>query len=264
MKWRFIGLDKVDGVLGPAIFEAVMDSIRQDLVDDTLLFWRPIKPAVYIGYHQKAYEDLHVDRCKRMEIPIVRRVLGGGTGFCDENQIIYNVIFREDRDGMPYGPREVYRFILNGVIAALNSLGVGDAVIDDERFSVYANGRKISGSGQLTSKGVVNSSGSLLVDFDFKTMCFLLKNPVKNLREGIRKPEEGMTCLRREVEGITMDEVKKALLGGFEHILGEAYEGALTDHELELAENLRNKYLTDEWIFRADLREWRRKRNLRT
>lgn len=262
MKWRFVDLDKVDNVIGAAIFEAIMKARGRDLVDDTVLFWRPSKPAVYIGYHQRAYEDLYVDVCRRMNIPIVRRILGGGTGYCDENQLIYNIIFKENTE-LPYGPRNVYRFVLGGVAEALHILGIGDVDVDEERFSVYANGRKISGSGQLTSNGVVNSSGSFLIDFNFKAMNKLLRDPVKNLRKGIEKPEDGMTSLKREVGGVSVDEAKKALRQGFEKILGRSCDGGLIPYERDLAGRLRGKYLEDDWIFRADMREARRKMSVR-
>lgn len=264
MRWRFIDLDGIDSILGTATFDAVMNARSNDLVEDTILFWRPSKPAVYIGYHQLAYEDIYVDICKERRIPIIRRILGGGTGYCDENQIIYNIIFREDNSKVPYGPRNVYKFILRGVVEALYTLGINDVSIDEKRFGVYANGKKISGSGQLTSQGVVNASGSFLIDFDFKTMCELLKDPVKNLKEGVDKPEDGMTYLKKEIEGITIDEAKTALRKGFEKILGKAYNGNLTPHESELAEKLREKYLRKEWVFRADIRKERRKKSKST
>lgn len=257
MTWRFIDLDLVDNVFGAAVFEAIMDARGKDLVDDTILFWRPIKPAVYVGYHQMVGEDINVEKCREHNIPIVRRVLGGGAGYCNSDQVIYNIIFKERR-GLPHGPRGVYLLVLGGVMEALRILGISDVSVDENRFSVYANGKKISGSGQLTSRGVVNSSGSFLVDFDYAAMCAVLKDPVKNLRVGVMKPEDGLTFLSREIPGVTMDLAKKALRQGFEKVLGDVCDGTLSAYELGLAERLRPKYLSAEWIFRSDLRRKRR------
>jgi len=259
MKWRFIDLDQTDNVLAATIFDSIMKAIGKGMVDNTILFWRPSKPAIYIGYHQLVYEDIHVDTCKEKGIPIIRRILGGGTGYSDKDQIIYNIIFREDTPKIPHGPRNVYKFILGGVVEALHNLGINDVSIDEKRFGVYANGKKISGSGQLTSQGVVNVGGSFLIDFNFKAMGELLRDPVKNLKEGIKKPEDGMTCLKKEIEGITIDKAKTALRKGFEKILGRAYNGTLSEYELKLAEKLRKKYMEEEWIFRADIRKKRKR-----
>jgi lipoate-protein ligase A len=259
MRWRFIDLGCVDNVFAAAVFEAVMKAVKRDLVDDTVLFWRPSKPAIYLGYHQLAHEEVHVDLCRKRGIPIVRRVLGGGTGYSDRNQIIYNIIYREDNPDIPYGPKNVYKFILGGVVKALHILGINDTAIDEERFGVYANGKKISGSGQITSQGVVNSGGSFLVDFNFTAMSELLKNPVKNLKKGVENPREGMTYLKKEVDDITIEKAKTALKKGFSEILGRVYDGELTLYELELAGKLREKYMSEEWIFRADIRKEKRR-----
>ena len=260
MSWRFVDLGEIDCFLGPAVFEAVMQAVSEDRVDDTILFWQPERPAVYVGFHQLVREDVDVEGCGKAGVPVIRRVLGGGAGYCDPNQVLYNIIYKEGSQRIPRGPRNAYRFILRGVVEALHGLGIRDACIDEERFGVYANGKKISGSGQLSSLGVVNSGGSFLVDFDYTAMGRFLKDPVKNLRKGVLRPEDGMTCLRKEVGNVTAGEAKAALRRGFEKVLGESYDAGLHDYETALARELRKKYLTDEWTFRADLRKDRVKK----
>jgi len=262
MKWRFIDLDVVDPFYGPAAFEAVMDARAGNAVPDTILFWRPSRPAVYVGYHQFVREDVRVDVCRAAGVPIVRRILGGGAGYCDSDQIIYNVIFREGRKGIPRGPRGVYEMVLSGVVSALKTMGIDDACIEGERFGVYAQGKKISGSGQLTSKGVVNSSGSFLVGFDFEEMSKYLTDPVKNLKKGVLRPVDGLTCLRREKGAISVEEAACALLDGFTGVLGPAERGTLSRWELHAVEGLLLKYMSDEWTFRADDRRDMRKKGI--
>jgi lipoate-protein ligase A len=260
MNWRFIDLGLVDPFYGPAAFEAIMDARAKDLVPDTILFWRPQTPAIYVGYHQLVNEDINAEACKEAGVPIIRRTLGGGTGYCDPGQIIYNVIFKEGDSVIPPGPRAVYEKVLGAVVYGLKALGIIDARIEPERFGVYANGKKISGSGQLTSNGIVNSSGSFLVDFDYDEMSRYLKDPVKNLKKGVMRPEDGLTYLRREIGEISMDEAGKALLSGFEQSLGGAFQADLTDHESQAARMLLSKYGSHEWTFRADIRKEKRKK----
>ncbi len=257
-EWRFVDLGCVDCFYGPAAFEAVMDARAMDMVSDTILFWRPNKPAVYVGYHQSVYEDIDVDSCRASGVPIIRRTLGGGAGYCDSGQILYNVIFKEGA-GLPYGPKGVYCLVLGGVIEALKLLGIDDSCIDENRFSVYARGKKISGSGQLSSRGVVNSGGSFLVDFNYSEMSKYLKDPVKNLRKDVMVPQDGLTCLRREIGKIGVEKAGKALRAGFEKVFGPATTGSLTGCELKAAEGLRDKYLSSEWTFRADMRSDKKK-----
>jgi lipoate-protein ligase A len=262
MNWRFVDLGPVDAFYGPAAFEAIMDARSKDLVLDTILFWRPEKPAIYVGYHQLVNEDINTEACRAAGVHVIRRTLGGGTGYCDRNQIIYNVIFKESASDLPPGPKGVYGKVLGGVINALNSLGIEDACVDPERFSVYANGKKISGSGQLTSNGVVNSSGSFLVDFDCSEMSKYLKDPVKNLREGVMRPEDGITSLRREIGKTSLEEAAIALMAGFEKSLGPVKPGILTDLERSCSSALLTKYISPEWTFRADQRIEKRRKGL--
>ncbi len=254
MAWRFIDLGKIDCFLGPALFEAMMQVRREEKIPDTLFFWQPERPAVYIGYHQLAREEANLDECAKAGVPIIRRVLGGGAGYCDADQILYNLIYAEG-GGIPRGPANSYRFILPGLIEALHIMGLDDACIDKERFGVYVNGKKVSGSGQLSSDGVVNSGGSFLVDFNYAAMGRCLRNPVKNLKNGVLRPEDGLTTVRRELGAANMDEAKKALRSGFEKILGKTVDGELTEYEIGLAGGFRKKYLEDDWTFRSDLRK---------
>ena len=263
MKWRFVDLGLVAPAFGPAAFEAVMDSIRCDLADDTILFWRPDSPAVYVGFHQFVEEDIDVEKCRQRGVPIVRRILGGGSGYCDANQILYNVIFREGSLQTARGPRGVYLLVLGGVVEALRTMGLKDACIEETRFGVLAGGRKISGSGQLSSGGVINSGGSFLADFDYDAMKEVLKDPVKNLSSGVREPEDGMTCLRKELGDATIEEASSHLRKGFEAVLGSAYDARLTDYEYKLSSSLMDKYTSFEWTFRADERKKKRERNKR-
>lgn len=259
MKWRYLDLGPVDPYYGPAAFEAVMDNCAKDGTD-TILFWRPKRPAVYVGYHQFVRDDILVDACTHAGVPVIRRTLGGGAGYCDPDQIIYNVIFREDRSNIPPGPREVYQKVLSGVVSALRALGIDDPCIEPARYSVYANGKKISGSGQLTSNGVVNSSGSFLVGFNCHEMSKYLSDPVKNLKNGVMRPEDGLTCLRNEIGDISMEDAGKALLTGLASVLGPAEKGRLTDSESRAAEAFLSKYRSLEWTFRADDRKEKRKK----
>jgi len=259
MKWRFIDLGEIDPFLGPATFEAVMDAVEKKESEATVLFWRPKSQAVYIGFHQLAHQDIDIPACRDAGIPVIRRTLGGGTGYCDRNQVIYNIIFREDGSFVGRGPEAVYIHVLRGLIEALDILGISRCSIDKERFGVHASSRKISGSGQLTDKGVVNSSGSFLVDFDFQMMKRCLRDPVKNLKKGIKEPEEGMTCIRKELgRDVSMDEASLALRAGFERILGKTTDGRLSGYEKSLSKELRHRYTTEEWTFRADHRKMRR------
>ncbi len=256
--WRFLDLDKIDGFYSAAIFESVAKHVGMGEVPETILFWRVAKPVVYIGYHQYVEDELYVEFCNENNISIIRRILGGGCGFCNENQILYSIIGKEGGI-IPRDIRYAYQKVLRGVVNALVALGL-DGTIEEERNAVYTQGRKISGNAQGRLNNAVLVNGSFLLDFDFETMDKVLKAPTKNLRP-VKRAKDGMITLKEL--GITdIEKVKKVLRKGFEEALGiTTKKGILTQSEIELANNLLEKYTKKEWIYRMDTKRALRKKS---
>lgn len=258
--WRFIDLDLVDGYFGAAFFEAVGWHVGSGDVPETIVFWQVTSPVVYLGYHQYVEEEVREDYCALNDIGVVRRILGGGCGFCDENQVLYSIIGGED-GVIPYDVRAAYAFVLRGVLLALDKMGLRGE-IEGKRNAVYVGGRKISGNAQGRFGGAVLVNGSLLLDFDFDRMDMALENPTKNL-DGVERARDGMTTLAELLgtPNVDLGNVKRLLRNGFEEALGsESKEDQPSQEELELAWELVNKYKSYEWKYRMDLKRRARKR----
>ncbi len=262
MAWRFLDFGKIDGFYSAALFESVGRHVGVSSAPETILFWRVRSPVVYPGYHQCVEDEINADFCSANNIGIVRRILGGGCGFCDENQVLYSVIGREG-GVIPYDIQSAYVKVLGGVVNALLTLGA-DGKLEPARNAVYSKGRKISGNAQGRFGGAVLINGSLLLDFDFELMDRVLKNPTKNLHP-VAHAREGMITMKDM--GITdIDAVKKALRKGFEKALGiSSKDGMLTGSENDMAKQLLDKYTQKEWTYRMDIkRTLRQKRTADT
>jgi lipoate-protein ligase A len=256
--WRFLDLDKIDGFYSAAVFEAIGSHVGAGSSPETILFWQVRSPVVYLGYHQCVEDEINANFCQKVGIGIVRRILGGGCGFCDDGQILFSVIGRDD-GVIPHDIQEAYSKVLGGVVNALVSLGAGGE-IEPARNAVYSHGRKISGNAQGRFDGAVLINGSLLIDFDFDLMDMVLKNPTKNLRP-VASAREGMVTLR-ELGIIDMDAVKNSLRQGFENALGvSSCEGKLTENENEQAAVLLEKYVLNDWTYKMDNKRALRKIN---
>ena len=256
MMWRFLDLDKIDGIYSAALFESIGIHVGSGSVPETILFWRVHSPVVYLGYHQCVVDEVNADFCNANNIEIVRRILGGGCGFCDENQILYSVIGREG-GVIPHDIQDAYRKVLGGVVIALESLGEASE-IEAARNAVYSRGRKISGNAQGRFDGAVLINGSLLLDFDFELMDRVLKNPTKNLRP-VDSARDGMITLK-EIGTSEMETVKRTLRNGFEKALGiSSKRGELTKSEVELSTKLLEKYQKYDWTYKMDIKRTLRK-----
>ncbi len=254
--WRFLDAGRIDGFYSAALFESIGRHVGKAQVPETILFWRVNSHTVYLGYHQYVEDEIHTEFCAKNNIEIVRRILGGGCGFCDENQILYSVIGRED-NVIPNDIRSAYKKVLRGVVIALQHMGI-ESEIHEERNAIYTKGRKISGNAQGRFDGAVMINGSLLIDFDFDLMEKVLKNPTKNLLS-VKQARDGMITLK-EIGITDIKGIKTFLRKGFEEALGiKTKEGRLTSGEIEMANILHHKYKQKEWIFKRDIK--RRKKH---
>lgn len=250
-KWRFIDIDKIDGYQSAALFESIAKHVGGSHVPETILLWRVRSPVVYLGYHQSVADEINVDYCRDHKIGIVRRILGGGCGFCDEDQILFSVIGKE-RGTIPSDIKAAYEKVLGGVVNALITLGA-EGEIEPLRNAVYSNGRKISGNAQGRLDGAVLINGSFLLDFDFELMDMVLKNPTKNLYP-VASAREGMITLK-DLGLMDIFLAKKALREGFETALGmTTRDGPLTESEVYTADQLLEKYLSHDWTYRMDIK----------
>jgi lipoate-protein ligase A len=256
--WRFVDVDLIDGAYSAALFHSIGRHVGSGDSDETILFWRVKRPTLYLGYHQYVEDEVNEAYCQEHNIDIVRRILGGGCGYCDRDQVLFSVIGTQD-GLMPGNVQAAYNKVLSGMLLALVALGM-EGEIDPTRNGVFVQGRKISGNAQGRFDGAVMVNGSFLLDFDFDTMDHVLKHPTMNLRPNVNTTRDGMVTLSDLIELPSIAAIKHALCMGFEEALGiGTYGGTISDEEEKLAVELTWQYASVEWTYRMDHK--RAKRN---
>ncbi|MCK4937699.1 MAG: lipoate--protein ligase family protein [Methanosarcinales archaeon] len=257
--WRFVDADLIDGAYSAALFHSIGRHVGSGDTDETILFWRVKRPTIYLGYHQFVEDEVHEDYCREHNIDIVRRILGGGCGYCDQDQVLFSVIGAQS-SLIPGNVQAAYNKVLSGMLLALEGLGL-DSEIDPTRNGVFVQGRKISGNAQGRFDGAVMVNGSFLLDFDFDTMDCALKHPARNLRPNVNTARDGMVTLSDLMDLPPLDKIKQALCMGFEEALGiGTYEGTILDEEEKLAVELTRQYASVEWTYRNDHKRAKRKK----
>ncbi|MCJ7642054.1 MAG: hypothetical protein MUO29_09205, partial [Desulfobacterales bacterium] len=68
---------------------------------EALVMVSPQSPLVSIGYFQDADKEVDLRYCGQSGIPFMRREVGGGATYLDENQIFYQLIWRKDNPKFP-------------------------------------------------------------------------------------------------------------------------------------------------------------------
>jgi lipoate-protein ligase A len=208
---------------------------------DVFLLWQN-SPAVIVGCYQNICREVHVEGLRKLGIPVVRRMSGGGTVYHDLGNVNYTLISSQE------GLIDYDRY-LEPVIRALNAIGV--PARKDRTCDIAVGDGKISGSAQKAAGGRVLHHGTLLFETDLSVLeqittrhkndCFQSKGtasaicPVTNIR-------------RHLTNGMTLAQFRERLL---EQILpAGSPRVSLTEEQVREVERLRDeKYRSWEWTW---------------
>lgn len=254
-EFRFIELNPVTLPRVHAVELAIVKSRK-----DSVLLWRPDKKCITLGYFQNPEQELDLDYCKENDMPITRRIGGGGVGVLNVMVPAYSIIASEDSEVIPKNIEKSYELICNGIVLALKELGIKAefSPIND----VLINGKKFSGSSQFRLDGMVVQHGFITLWLDIPEMVRVLKIvPEKFMDKGVSKLEERVTFINREAEAqglgpFEFKDIRDAALKGFSEALGiSIVSRELTEDEKKTAEEEIGRFKSDEWNFKAKLFE---------
>jgi lipoate-protein ligase A len=253
--WRLIPLSTNDAFRNMAIDEAILSARVSGQVPNTLRFFRWQPSAVSIGKNQNPEDEIYLDAAKQLGVDVIRRISGGGTVYHDfEGEVTYSVIAKTSDIGSN-DITTVYTKIYEAITDALRLLGVpADFSSGDVKNcpNLNVNGKKISGSSQTITRGVVLQHGTLLLSVDLEKMFQLLKLRNACCTQAVDIAKRKITSIQDELRHRVLPEtVVNALEQGFKAIFKiQLEEDELTPNEVEIADKLyKEKYLTKEWNF---------------
>ena len=251
--WRLLPLQTNNAAVNMAIDEAILTARIVGQVPNTLRFYRWQPSAVSVGKNQNPENEIYLDVCKQLGVDVVRRTSGGGTVYHDfEGEVTYSVIAQTADFGVG-DITAVYFKIYEAITDAFRLLGVtADFSSGDAKNcpNLNVNGKKISGSSQTITRGVVLQHGTILSSVDLPKMFQLLKLKNVSCTQAADIAKRKIASIETELgHKISPDTVANALAQGFRATLKiQLEEGKLTPTELELANKLyKEKYTTKEW-----------------
>ncbi len=255
--WRLLPLSTYNAAMNMAIDEAILQARIADEVPNTLRFYRWQPSAVSIGRNQKLQDEVYLENAKRFGVDVVRRISGGGAVYHDfEGEVTYSVVAKVADLGSA-DVTTVYNKIYGSVTDALRLLGVpADFSGGDSKNcpNLTVAGKKISGSSQTISRGVVLQHGTVLLNLDVVRMFELLKLTGATCSEAAAVGQRKITSIKTELgHKIGAGTVANALAQGFKAILKiQLLEGELSAAEKTASERLfKEKYSTQEWNLSA-------------
>ncbi len=262
--WRLLTTPPLPGATNMALDQALTEFYPLHS-RPILRFYRWSPSSVSIGYAQRFARDVNQTACQAWNVDIVRRPTGGRAVLHDQ-EVTYALILGVDHPIIgSRGIVQSYRVIGEALRAGLTRLGVpaepvpvpvsqrdrSPACFDRTGdYELAVGGRKLVGSAQARSNGVLLQHGSILLHADTEKLARVLRLPA-SLTSSVL--ERRLIALDEVLGRLpSFDEVVTALVQGFEqtwHI--QLSPDELTLDERERAHQLvREKYGNPAWTQR--------------
>ncbi|MDE5832483.1 MAG: lipoate--protein ligase [Desulfovibrio sp.] len=199
-------------------------------------------PAIIVGRHQDARAETAEVALRRLNIPVYRRISGGGAVYHDHGTLNYSFI----RGG---GGFPDFRSALEPVRSALAELGI-DARIGG-RNDLEADGLKIGGAASAVRGDKVLLHGCLLWDVDPERLAALLTpSPAKTNKRRAASVASRVGSLKNFRPALALEDLKIALTRRCSRGVGE-----ISPEATEAARKLeKSRYLSSAWNWRPSKR----------
>lgn len=265
--WRLLDTGFQPAAINMAIDEAILEAHGAGQVPPTLRLygWNP--PAVSIGYFQRLQGEVDLEACRRLGIDAVRRPTGG-RAVLHEDELTYSVVIRQDL--LPGDVIRTYRVLCQGLLDGIHRLDVPvemamphagrPARLEAESsaacfnspswYELEAGGRKVVGSAQVRTGGVILQHGSILLSLDADRLFSVLRLPDERREAAKRVFLRKATSLGQSLgRPVSWEAARDAVTAGFAAGLGlRLTPGRLTPGEQARAEELaKTKYGSDSW-----------------
>lgn len=179
------------GITDPRINLAIEEYCVKNLdINETYLLFYINEPSIIIGKNQNTVEEINADYVKEKGIHVVRRLSGGGAVYHDLGNLNFSFITKDDGDSFSN-----FKKFTEPVTKALGKLGVNAEL--SGRNDILAEGRKISGNAQFSTKGRMFSHGTLLFDSEIDHVVSALKVKMDKIQS------KGIKSIRSRVANIT-------------------------------------------------------------
>ncbi|TMD45700.1 MAG: lipoate--protein ligase family protein [Chloroflexi bacterium] len=192
--YRFLNTGIQDAAMNMAIDEAVLLHHLGGEAPPTLRVFGWSSPSISLGRFQSVEREILLDVCQQQGVALVRRPTGGRAVY-HRDEFTYSIVIGK-RFGVPSGIVAAYAYLAQGLLAALNALGVR-AELSDERVSkqpsaacfasstqadLTSGGFKLIGSAQVWKDDALLQQGSLPLDDRAAEFFAMLRFPIEDAR----------------------------------------------------------------------------------
>ena len=126
----------------------------------------------------------------------MRREVGGGATYLDENQIFYQLIWKKDNPRFPRAIDEIYPWFSQAPVETYGAFGI-EAEFRVVNDILTKGGRKIAGEGGGNIGDCMVFVGGILLDFNYEAMSRILRAPDETFRDKVYKTMEENLSTRK-------------------------------------------------------------------
>jgi len=223
---------------------AAEEYFLKNFQEDFFMLWRS-RSSVVVGKHQNALAEINHEFVRSHQIPVARRLSGGGTVFHDPGNVNFTFIRNVEKIS------EVnFKIFTEPVVEALKKLGV--EAYSTGRNDLLIGGKKISGNAEHVHRNRVLHHGTLLFDSHLKDLKGALKVDLSKFEDkAVQSNRSEVTNISNYLpKPISVEEFTDFLFGEICQSISEFQVYKPTVADLEAIQKLSiEKYQTWDWIF---------------
>jgi lipoate-protein ligase A len=223
---------------------AAEEFLLKQFEGDAFTLWRN-EPAIIVGKHQNTVAEINLDIVQSQNIPVVRRLSGGGAVFHDLGNICFTFVKTKQ-------PNEVCDFstFTKPIIEVLQKLGIKAEF--SGRNDLTIDGKKFSGNAEATWKNRVLHHGTLLFSSSLADLSQMLRvNAEKFQGKSVKSVQSRVTNIENHLlEKISVTDFMNLIEGHILQDFPNAERREFSKNEGEKIQNLVDeKYQTWDWNF---------------
>jgi lipoate-protein ligase A len=223
--------------------------LLKEMTEDIFRLWRN-SPSIIVGRYQNTIAEIDSEYTKSHNIPVVRRLSGGGAVFHDLGNLNFTFIQNLEQN-QNLDTSRMFRYFTSPILEALQSLGVNAEL--QGRNDLAIDGMKFSGNAICIHKDRILMHGTLMFKVSKADLSKALRpRPEKFIGKAVKSNVKRVTNISDHLKDKDPD------ILWFTDFLGKYVCSRIkditpyrfTDDQLKKIKHLKDsRYATDEWNF---------------